>query len=691
MPPAKTLPPKRIRHLPALDGLRGLALLAVLCYHAGLPWFRGGYLPLTTFFVLSGFLITALLLGERAAAGRIDLRAFWARRVRRLAPAALLGLGLIAAFVAWGPEGRYPGIRGDVFATLGWVANWRFIATDRPYVDAFASPSPLQHYWSLAVEEQFYVLLPVLALVLLALGRGRRHWFAGVVGALVVLSTLLAAHLTPAGDVPLRSYFGTDTRAAELLVGVLLACVLVTRTGEIKRFEGWAGRLLGAGGTVALVASAAVWLRVDEQHRYLYRGGLLGVALLAALVVTCATDDRRLVARLLALGPLARLGELSYGAYVFHWPVFLWLSPERTGLPLAPRFAVQVGVTLLLALASLHLIERPIRTGRFPTAIGAVGWANASVATAAVVVLATASVRGADIVETNPIGQIPAAPIAAPTIEPVTDAPAPSDTPEPGAGSAVAPSSPQPRRVLVIGDSVGMAMAHALKSWGGNGGRVVLHDATQLGCPISRGGVVHLSDGGTNDIPESCGWWATERFQQDLRTFRPDVVLVLAGLVDVYDRSGPMWDGVRAPGDPIFDRYVLDEWAAAASAMQATGAKVVWATPPCVDLSRSANVMDRDVADQRLSWIEQQLIPQLAAVRTVEVLDFAAQLCPDGSYTDSVFGIDGGRPDGVHFTTDAASAVIDGWLGPYLATLPLDPDTEAVVDGVVDDVVAAVP
>jgi hypothetical protein len=466
--------------------------------------------------------------------------------------------------------------------------------------------------------------------------------------------------------------------------------VLVTRTGEIRRFEGWRARLLGIGGAIALVASAVVWLRVDEQHRYLYRGGLLGVALLAALVVTSATDDRRLVARLLALRPLARLGELSYGAYVFHWPVFLWLSPERTGLPLAPRFAVQAGVTLMLALASLHLIERPIRTGRFPTVIGAVGWANASVATAAVVVLATASLRGVDIVQTNPIGQIPAAPVAAPVLDPVLDEPS-LDAPLPGSRPVAAPATPSPRRVLVIGDSVGMAMAHALKSWGGNGGRVVLHDATQLGCPISRGGVVHLSDGGSNEVPESCGWWATERFQQDLRTFQPDVVLVLAGLVDVYDRSGPMWEGVRGPGDPTFDRYVLEEWAAAATAMQTTGAKVVWATPPCVDLSRSANVMDRDVADQRLTWIEQQLIPQLAAVRVVEVLDFASQLCPDGSYTDSVFGVEGGRPDGVHFTTEAASAVIDGWLGPYLATLPIDPATEAVIDGVVDDVVGAVP
>lgn len=673
--------PKRLPYLPALDGLRGIALLSVLGFHAGVPWIRGGYLPLTAFFVLSGFLITALLLTERATNGRIDLKAFWGRRVRRLAPGALVGLGLVAAFLAWGPEGVYPGIRGDVLAALGWVANWRFIVTDRPYLDAFASPSPLQHYWSLAVEEQFYLVLPLLAVCLLALGRGSRRWFVGVVTALALISTLLAAHFERPGELPLRSYFGTDTRAAEILVGVLLACALVPRDGGLRRFEGRGARLLGAAGTAGMVATVGLWLGVDENHRLLYRGGLLVAALLAGLVVASATDERRIVARVLSARPLVHLGGMSYGAYLFHWPVFLWLSPDRTGLAAAPRFALQLAVTLGLAAASLRLIERPIRTGRVPAATGLVGWANATVAAAAVVI-AAASATGGDfeIMQTNPIGQIPNRPIPTlPTTAPTTAL----VDPVTGAVAATPPVPPPPHRVMVIGDSIGSNMAFALDRWATQDGRLVTHDVTQLGCPISRGGVVHLSNGVENVVPESCGWWATERFQEELRAFQPDVVLVLGATVEAYDRSGPMWEGKRGAGDPVFDRYVVDEWSAAATAMQTTGATVVWATPPCVDLSRSQNVFDRDLANERLAWIETELIPRLTAPQPIEILDFNAQLCPGGAYTDTVFGVKDGRPDGVHFTTDAADAVIDGWLGPYLATLPLEPVAGVPLDAVV--------
>ena len=152
----------KMPYLPALDGLRAIALVAVLAFHAGFSWIHGGYLPLTSFFVLSGFLITSLLLLERGRKGRIDLVAFWGRRARRLVPAAILGLGLVALYTA--SIGRsVPGLRGDVFACLGWVANWRFIFVGRSYADLFGDPSPVQHFWSLAVEEQFYLVLPPLA------------------------------------------------------------------------------------------------------------------------------------------------------------------------------------------------------------------------------------------------------------------------------------------------------------------------------------------------------------------------------------------------------------------------------------------------------------------------------------------------------------------------------------------------
>src|SRR3954449_12176794 len=219
----------------ALDGLRGLAVAGVLAYHCGFGWARGGFLGVSLFFTLSGFLITSLLLAERSEHGRIGLRGFWARRARRLLPAALLALAVIVAFGATVASGsQLRGLRGDVLAALAYVANWRFVLAGTSYGALWSAPSPVQHFWSLAIEEQLYLFLPVIAVLALACGRWRRAVLAGVLVGFVGLSLVasLAAHDQ------LRAYFGTDTRAAELLVGALLAVVLARR--PLPRAS-WAG------------------------------------------------------------------------------------------------------------------------------------------------------------------------------------------------------------------------------------------------------------------------------------------------------------------------------------------------------------------------------------------------------------------------------------------------------------------
>ncbi len=227
------------RHLPALNGLRGVAVIGVVAYHLQLGWAKGGYLGVDLFFVLSGFLITTLLLEEWVGSGRIDLAAFWGRRARRLLPAlflvvAALALYLVCNALFGGPGANglidLSGLRGDAIATLLYVNNWHLIYAHQSYFAQFSTPSPLQHTWSLAIEEQFYLVWPLVLLFLLHFAR--RGWRrAGVVVtvALGVGSSLLMAALFHPGVDPSRIYYGTDTRLFDLMAGATIAFLAAAR------------------------------------------------------------------------------------------------------------------------------------------------------------------------------------------------------------------------------------------------------------------------------------------------------------------------------------------------------------------------------------------------------------------------------------------------------------------------------
>ncbi|HEX2850168.1 MAG TPA: acyltransferase, partial [Acidimicrobiales bacterium] len=384
----------RLPYLPALDGLRGLAVAAVLVYHSRPSWAPGGYLGVTAFFVLSGFLIVGLMLRERELAGRIDLVAFWGRRARRLVPAVLLvTAGVLVVSLLTGDRSR--SLVADAAAALGWVANWRFVLAHHSYGDLFSRPSPFQHMWSLAIEEQFYVVVPLV--VVAALGRGertRRGLLGLVLAGVVAASTALCIRFHPAGAGALRSYYGTDTRVAEPAVGALLALVLVGRAG-LRRAGAAAAIALDVAGIAALAALALLVLHLRESADALYRGGFLGAALLSAIVVAAAVQGRFL-ARALAAPALVALGRISYGVYVFHWPIFVWLTPRRTHLDPLPLLALRGSITLVVAAASYALVEMPVRRGRVSRPVGLLGWADASIALlAGMVALTTVSVAPA--------------------------------------------------------------------------------------------------------------------------------------------------------------------------------------------------------------------------------------------------------------------------------------------------------
>ena len=372
--------------MPGLDGLRALAVVAVLLYHAGLASIPGGFLGVEVFFVISGYLITALLVTEWRHRGRIDLAAFWMRRARRLLPALYLVVVATLAYAVVFLPGEVAGLRGDALSAFAYVTNWYLIFGNESYFEAMGRPSLLRHLWSLAVEEQFYLLWPPVVAVGISLGtrrwRLRRLMFVSL--AVAGGSALLMAALYAPDIDPSRIYYGTDTRATGLLFGAALAfvwrpgertsretCARLARrgfrpAGRLRRRWGWIRpALLDVVGLGALAGLTAFCLSLDEFRPLLYKGGFVAVGLItAALIAVVAHPQGRVGTRLLGWRPLRWVGERSYGIYLWHWPVY---TVTRPGLdvPLdGPKLlALRLAVTVLLAHLSYRYVEQPVRHG----------------------------------------------------------------------------------------------------------------------------------------------------------------------------------------------------------------------------------------------------------------------------------------------------------------------------------------
>jgi len=399
--------------LAGLDGLRAVAVLAVLIYHADLGVLSGGFLGVDVFFVISGFLITTLLLAERDRLGRIRLREFWLRRARRLLPALFLVLaGTIVMALVLAP-GEVARVRGDTLAALAYVTNWYLILRQQSYFEAIGRPSPLLHLWSLAVEEQFYVLWPLLLTAGLLIARRRGMLVLTVLGA--AGSAILMAALYVPGVDPSRVYYGTDTHAVGLLVGAALALawspvarattgarppaaeevaavgptspvlppwpesddvagpakgspvhrrgvatLAAAAVGLVRSLPWW--DVAGIGGLALM--GACFWL-FDEYEPWLYRGGFVVLAIVTATVIVASVRPGGwLGARVLDRQPLRWIGERSYGIYLWHWPIFTMTRPQLdVALDPIPDLVLRVGLTLLAAEASYRFVETPVRHG----------------------------------------------------------------------------------------------------------------------------------------------------------------------------------------------------------------------------------------------------------------------------------------------------------------------------------------
>jgi peptidoglycan/LPS O-acetylase OafA/YrhL len=352
--------PGGLGHVRSLDGMRAVAVILVFLFHLGVPGFDAGYLGVDVFFVLSGFLITSLLIAEMDRTGRIQLLAFWARRARRLLP-ALVVLLLVVAFVTHltATFSERASMRSDLLAATGYVANWRFIAAGSYFANTGVD-SPIQHTWSLAIEEQFYLCWPLLLAGVLALVKRPRMTVIVLATAGGIASVLALALLYDPTAVD-RAYMGTDARIFEPMIGALGAA-LVTSPRVRPYIELYGAHLVALGG-LGIVAGLAV-IRPDTATYY--RGGavLFSVATLLVLMPLWVGKAGR-VARALDARPLVWLGVVSYGVYLWHWPIILWLHlRDASGSQAFIRGAAVVGLTLSAAAVSYYAIERPIRRGR---------------------------------------------------------------------------------------------------------------------------------------------------------------------------------------------------------------------------------------------------------------------------------------------------------------------------------------
>ncbi len=488
----------------ALDGLRGLAIAGVVAFHADV--FDGGFLGVDLFFVLSGYLITGLLAKEQIEHGRIALLQFWTRRARRLVPAVLF---LLAAVQLWVRYNDLPGqlrtINGQTLAALVYGSNWYNIFAEIGYWDAGVERSPLNHLWSLAIEEQYYVVFPFLMMLML----GHRRAISRALPAVMLLLAIAALVLTPvlfANYGADRAYFGTDTRAGALLLGATLALVGAGRTlghtGDDSARRRAMALSLGAGGLAVL---AVMWSFASTKAPWLYQGGLAVHGLAATAVLgALMLDPAGPLTRVMSWRPLVWLGERSYSLYLWHWPVMVILTAERTGLTGLPLVLLNGAVIATGTLISYQLVENPIRYS---------------------------SLAGMRLVGAMTVPAIALA-VSAHWFQP----PAP---PQFGTNT-LQTEGRGGLRLLIAGDSwarsIGIGMVNA-----DSARRTTILNLGKGGCGIAIAVRERSAENTDRALPPDCRIWET-KWPASIRTFRPNATILTVGNWDQvskdFDGSG---------------------------------------------------------------------------------------------------------------------------------------------------------
>ncbi len=637
---------ERAAYFPALDGVRGIAVLVIMGYHGGVFLTNGGFYSLDTFFALSGFLITSLLVAEWRTTGTLRLRTFWSRRARRLLPALLvllLGVAVYNALLV--PAGTYPHLRSDALSALFYYANWHFIVAGSNYFNQTGATSPLLHTWSLAVEEQFYLVWPLIVLAMLKIFRTLRALLVFCVVGAVASACEMAVLYSPANRN--RVYYGTDTRAQSLLIGAALAVVLALWAERSRRVGRVATsppghRALLAVGVLGLVGSAVLWTTVTFNMAFAFRGGfLLAAVATCCVLMSVVRAPGTPIARFFSLPPLRYLGRVSYGMYLWHFPLFQYVDHARTDLSPYPLFALRTALTIAIASVSFYLVELPIRRGTFLR-----GW-KAWLATPAAITATVVAVLAATVV--------PAAPVSA------------SFTPPKKMDTGIYAGPPV--RVLLVGDStaftVGIGLGAYQKSYD-----VKWKDGGILGCGVAEGLEFQLQ-GVDAPMDSACtGSATTEQWPQVwkglMNSFRPNVVMILAGRWEVVNRTYEgHWTNIL---NPTYAAYVKRQLRLAVHVAGSSGAKVVLLTAPCYDTGEQPDGQPWPEDSPARLAVYNKLVRQVAATsKNTSLINFNAMACPGGHYETYLDGVDA-RYDGVHFTL-GGGVVFESRIFPTLVRL----------------------
>ena len=683
-------------HHAALDGLRGLAAVSVLLYHAGVTWAGGGFLGVEVFFVLSGFLITKLLIGEWQRSGTIRLRTFWGRRAKRLLPALLVLITAIGVYYAVAPQTTIlPGFAGNGVAALLYYSNWHQLAVGTGYFAQSVMPSPFEHTWSLAIEEQFYIVWPIAILAMAAAARrlslplrtGLRV-LAAVTLLGAVASLIDAAVLFDGGRGLNRVYYGTDTRASGLLVGASLAASLALVRARQTQLPGVAilRPVLATLGGVSLGLIGVGIAVVTGGTSWLYPAGTAALDLLVAIVIAgVVTGPASPAARVLGAAPLRGLGIISYGLYLWHFPLFEWLTSDSTGLAGAPLLLLRLGVTGAVSLASYLVVEQPIRRGRIPRWLvrflapaAAAGAAAALMAGSAVAALPTAppvapprphlahtggrSCR-INLADTPRYGLAPVAPSAEAHFElKALDGHALTWQ---GSTSRRFPNCP-PTRVLFVGDSLAFTLALPMmqdeQSWG-----LEIANAALLGCgftadPSAEPNVRGRWQAQSAGCPDALPTWAAEA-----RSLHASVIVIELGYRDEFD-----WliRGHTAHlGQPGFDAGLQARMEAYVRVLGRTGAKLLFLTVPYTDPAPYPDGSPAPAGSPARHAIVNRLLA--AAIRRggpgVHLLDLDRTVSP-GNHYDLMLHGQMCRFDGIHFTL-YCGALLESTVLPAVAAL----------------------